>query len=74
MDISKILAELNRERELLVNTILVLERLVPGTAKRRGRPPRWMQELKRTAGVEINAPQRHGQQLASNTKTLQAEA
>ena len=41
------LAEARAERDKLAEAILVLERLVAGRAKRRGRPPKWMTEAKR---------------------------
>ena len=46
MDITKILAELRQEHEQLAEAILSLERLAQGSAKRRGRPPAWMAQLK----------------------------
>jgi hypothetical protein len=46
MDINAILAGLRREHEQLGEAILSLERLVAGGAKRRGRPPLWLSELK----------------------------
>jgi len=36
------LAELRSERDRLMEAILVLERIVAGGRKRRGRPPKWM--------------------------------
>jgi len=42
MDVSKILADLRREREQLEEAILSLERLARGRGKTRGRPPTWM--------------------------------
>lgn len=42
MDVSKILADLRREREQLEEAILSLERLARGRGKTRGRPPMWM--------------------------------
>jgi len=46
MDINKMLAELRAERDQLAEAILVLERLAGGRGKRRGRPPKWMAEVK----------------------------
>ena len=40
------LAELRAERDQLAEAILVLERLAGGRGKRRGRPPKWMAEVK----------------------------
>jgi hypothetical protein len=44
MDVTKILAELRREREQIEEAILTLERLARNQGKRRGRPPVWLQE------------------------------
>ena len=49
MDINKVLEELRREREHLDQVIMSVERLALGGAKRRGRPPKWMAEAKRSA-------------------------
>lgn len=46
MDINKMLADLRTEREQITEAILVLERLTAGQGKRRGRPPKWMTEVK----------------------------
>jgi len=47
VDINKMLAELRDEREHVEQAILVLENLARGQGKRRGRPPKWMTEIKR---------------------------
>ena len=41
------LAELRAERDQLAEAILIFERLAVGRGKRRGRPPKWMAEVKR---------------------------
>ncbi len=41
------LTELRQEREQIEEAILSLERLARGRGKRRGRPPSWMQEVKK---------------------------
>ena len=41
------LADLRQEREQIEEAILSLERLARGRGKRRGRPPAWMQEVKK---------------------------
>ena len=46
MDINKMLAELRTEREQITEAIAVLERLTIGQGKRRGRPPKWMMDVK----------------------------
>ena len=47
MDINKMLTELRMEREQIAEAIAVLERLTVGQRKRRGRPPKWMTEVKK---------------------------
>jgi hypothetical protein len=47
MDINKMLEELRAEREQIEESIIVLERLARGQGKRRGRPPKWMTQVKR---------------------------
>jgi hypothetical protein len=44
MNLTKILAELRRERKLIDEAILALERLLAGSGPRRGRPPGWLRE------------------------------
>ena len=44
MDVNRILTELRTERELVVDSIMHLERLARGRGKRRGRPPKWLTE------------------------------
>jgi hypothetical protein len=47
MDINKMLEELRAEREQVEQAIIVLERIAAGRGKRRGRPPKWMSEIKK---------------------------
>ena len=47
MDISKMLSDLRSERDQISEAIVVLERLSVGQGKRRGRPPKWLTEVKR---------------------------
>jgi hypothetical protein len=47
MNLDKMLAELRTEREQVEEAILVLERMAVGRGRRRGRPPKWMTEVKR---------------------------
>lgn len=47
MDILSILAELRSEKERLEEAILTVERLAVGSiTKRRGRPPKWLANVK----------------------------
>ncbi len=48
MDVNKMLQELREEREQIEEAILSLERLARGRGKRRGRPPTWLAEMKKT--------------------------
>jgi hypothetical protein len=41
------LTELRTQRDQLAEAIAVLQRLAYGRGKRRGRPPKWMTEVKR---------------------------
>jgi hypothetical protein len=47
MDINKMLSDLRTERDQIEEAIVVLERLSLGQGKRRGRPPKWMTQVKR---------------------------
>jgi len=47
MDVTKMLTELRQEREQIEEAIMTLERLARGRGRRRGRPPAWMQAIKR---------------------------
>jgi hypothetical protein len=44
MDLLKMIAELEAERNRLDHAIIALERLSAGKARRRGRPPRWLKD------------------------------
>lgn len=48
MDVNKMLEELRAEREQIEEAILSLERLARGRGKRRGRPPSWLSEMRKT--------------------------
>ena len=47
MDVTKMLAELKKERQQVAEAIMVLERIAVGRGRRRGRPPAWMTAVKR---------------------------
>jgi len=61
MDLNKMLAELRAERDQIEEAIIALGRLSLG-AKRRGRPPLWMSQIK---AVE---PKRRGRPPGSRNK------
>ncbi len=64
MDLNKMLAELRAERDQIEEAIIALGRLSLG-AKRRGRPPLWMTQMK---GVEGAVPKRRGRPPGSKNK------
>ena len=47
MDLNRMLGELRVEREQVEEAILALERMARGGGRRRGRPPKWMTQIKR---------------------------
>jgi hypothetical protein len=47
MEIDKMLDELRTERQAVNEAIMVLQNMARGRGKRRGRPPKWMSEVKR---------------------------
>jgi hypothetical protein len=57
MNLEKILADLHDEKRRIDEAINALERISAGRPRRRGRPPRWLQEqrLNRTEPVEVSA-------------------
>ena len=57
MEIEHILAELRAERAQIEAAILALEKLSIASHKRRGRPPKWLAEIK-AAGAARKAPDR----------------
>jgi hypothetical protein len=60
MNIIKMLEELRAERQMIEESILVLERLAIGRGKRRGRPPKWMSAV---------SSKRRGRSPGSKNKT-----
>ena len=55
MDVKKLLDELRFERDLVEDAILNLERLRASGAKRRGRPPKWLQAARAHQPTEATA-------------------
>ena len=47
VNLTQMIAELRAERDGVEQAIHVLERIVAGRGKRRGRPPLWMSQIKR---------------------------
>jgi len=60
MNVIKMLEELRAERQMIEESILVLERLAIGRGKRRGRPPKWMSAV---------SSKRRGRSPGSKNKT-----
>jgi hypothetical protein len=56
MDVSNILRQLREQRDALNDSILALERLVAGTGKKRGRPPKWMVAAREVEGPKGGRP------------------
>jgi hypothetical protein len=56
MDINKMLDELRDERTAIEEAILTLERLSRGSSKRRGRPPAWLAEMRKSESGNEAAP------------------
>jgi hypothetical protein len=54
MDVEKILAEMRLERDQLEEAIASLEHL-ERPARRRGRPPAWLVEIRKTQGTDGQA-------------------
>jgi hypothetical protein len=58
MELNRMLAELRGERDRIDQAILALERLQNGHAKRRGRPPGWLANLKTQQDPDKQSPAR----------------
>jgi hypothetical protein len=56
MDLEKILTELRTERNRLDEAILAIERISHGSAKRRGRRPKWLAHAQEKAGEPADRP------------------
>jgi len=67
MDLAKIIAELQQEREQMDVAIMSLQRLAAGSGARRGRPPAWM------AALKSDAPKRRGRPPGSKNKPKPGE-
>ena len=73
MDIHRILAELRSEKERLEEAILTIERLAAGSlGKRRGRPPKWMANVKVAEGASPASKKRR--RFSAATRKRMAEA
>jgi hypothetical protein len=56
MDVLKMLSDLRSERNQIEEAILALERLATGQGKRRGRPPKWMSQVRDGQQSSSEAP------------------
>ncbi|MBI1791403.1 MAG: hypothetical protein HYR60_28065 [Acidobacteria bacterium] len=61
MDVLKIIAELQQERQQLDEAIVSLGRLARGRGRRRGRPPAWLSQA-------ASQPKRRGRPPGSKNK------
>jgi hypothetical protein len=68
MDVKKILEELRFERDLMEDAILNLERLRASGAKRRGRPPKWLQEARSRQPAEKKSTTKRASPKKKKTK------
>jgi hypothetical protein len=69
MDVTKILAELRQERELIEDAIISLERLARSRGKRRGRPPAWLAMAKKRSRAPASKPKATQAKTASSKPT-----
>ena len=78
MDIHSILAELRTEKQRLEEAILTIERLAVGSlTKRRGRPPKWLANVKAEAGSSVageSVAPKKGRRFSAATRKKMAEA
>lgn len=68
-NILEMLAELRQERDQLEDAILTMERLAAGGGKRRGRPPKWMQNI--TAGAPGRSRKPHSKETRARMAAAQ---
>jgi AT hook motif len=64
MDLEAILKQLRDEREQIEVSILAIERLQSGRSRGRGRPPKWMTEVKAAAPKKRGRPKGSGKKAA----------
>jgi hypothetical protein len=72
MDILKMLSDLRTERSQIEQAILAIERLSTGQGKRRGRPPKWMSQVRDEQESRTKAPKK--QTVSSITRKRMAAA
>ena len=72
MDVLKMLSDLRTERSQIEQAILVLEHLATGQGKRRGRPPKWMSQIRNEQESRTKAPKK--QTVSSITRKRMAAA
>ena len=58
MDLHKMIAELQVERQRLDEAIQALERLSAGKSRRRGRPPNWLKKQMEAEALGSEEPDR----------------
>jgi hypothetical protein len=67
MDLLKMIAELEAERNRLDHAIVALERLSAGKARRRGRPPSWLKDEIDRVTKEERAAESAGRRRTKST-------
>jgi hypothetical protein len=72
MDLQRYLTELHAERERIEQAILALESLSKGAGARRGRPPKWLADLKQkgeaAAGAAVPKAKKAGRRRGTKRK------
>ncbi len=72
MDVTKMIAELRSQRDQLDEAILALERMIRGTGKRRGRPPKWLSEA--NAEEPVKKERKRKRVVSAEARKRMAEA
>lgn len=66
------IAELRSQRDQLDEAIIALERMIRGTGKRRGRPPKWLAEV--SAGEPVKKERKKKRVVSADARKRMAEA
>jgi hypothetical protein len=73
MDVQRMLNELREEQKSLEAAITVLSRLAAGQTKRRGRPPKWLEQIGNQQLSEPTATRRR-RTISPESRARMAEA
>jgi hypothetical protein len=74
MDFDALLAQLRTEREMLEEAILAFERLARGSGKRRGRPPKWLADMRTVGAPEAPPSPAKKRVISADARKRMAEA